>query len=281
MKKTICLLLAIAIKSALSFAQTTNIVKTVKKDTTSDTNFEKFSTDEFIFKFTMPVKPCDQFGNVTANASVETAFKGNQFHISSITPSGNFVIQFNNFLDSKRRNLNGKYYLIEKDTYPMGKYWADNMDDPKFTVNFGTLVTPFKFRPTKSLFTSNLNLGSMANFQLETGRGWSVGALLGISLSQVTLDSLSTNYKVKTTTDRPALTPSFSFMTSNGKVDFTLGFGIDYINRTSIIEQSWIFNGKPWIGFGIGISLFSNNNSTAKKTTASGDQTAKAIAPTP
>ena len=141
--------------------------------------------------------------------------------------------------------------------------YADSI--PKWTVSLGTLTNPFKLRPTKGQFTSNLNLGTAIFAQYKLSENWSGGGILGISLTSVTLDSASTTGHVLTTSERPAITPSLSFLIAYKNVNFTLGVGIDYINTTTDIEKSWIFNKKPWIGFGIGISLF--NGSVASMST--------------
>ena len=62
---------------------------------------------------------------------------------------------------------------------------------------------------------------------------WSYGAVPGISLSSVTLDSLFTNDTVRTNTDRPAFIPSFSAVLSYSAISHTVCLGVGYINKTS------------------------------------------------
>ncbi len=166
--------------------------------------------------------------------------------------------------------FNKNYFLLKK--VDMKNSCSEYTPVANNTLDFGTFTTPFKFRPTKSLFTNNLSLGTSIIYQNKFLTDWSYGGVGGISLTSVSLDSLSTNYKVKTSTDRPALTFSLGGIVSYKTINFTLGLGWDYINKTSIVEQSWIFQGKPWIGFGIGNSLFNAASSTTNKTMASGAQ---------
>jgi hypothetical protein len=154
----------------------------------------------------------------------------------------------------KETEENAKYFVISQTDF--SSVCSQYISPRATSITFGTFTTPFKFRPTKSLFASDLTLGTVAYFNLKLNDNLSYGLATGISLTSVTLDSLSTNGKVKTTSDRPALTPSESLVVTYKGISFTIGTGIDYINKTSEAESSWIFNGKPWIGFGIGVNLF-------------------------
>jgi hypothetical protein len=67
-------------------------------------------------------------------------------------------------------------------------------------------------------------------------------------------------------------------MISYKNINFIIGGGADFISKTTDIatptnpEAGWIYNGKPWLGIGFGISLF-NNNSNSKATPTLPDQT--------
>lgn len=140
----------------------------------------------------------------------------------------------------------------------------------RWTVSLGALTTPFKLRPSKGLFTSNLNLGTAVSIQYQASVNWAIGGIIGLSLSSVTLDSASTGGLLSTPSERPAITPSFSALVSYKNINFTLGVGIDYINTETNIEKAWIFNKKPWIGFGIGLSLFNGTIATTGVTAIAG-----------
>ncbi|WP_295671656.1 hypothetical protein [uncultured Mucilaginibacter sp.] len=159
---------------------------------------------------------------------------------------------------------NAKYFVISETDFT--SVCSQYTSPRSASLTFGTFTTPFKFRPTKSLFTSDLSLGTVAYYNLKVNEDVSYGVAFGVSLTSVTLDSLSTNGKVKSSSDRPALTPSASFVITVKGISFTIGAGIDYINKTTAVERSWVFNNKPWIGFGIGLNLFgatpSNNTTT-------------------
>ena len=267
MKRYLLLILtAICISTSSVLSQTI-----VNSNPTITKNINNLNTDhEYIFNGNVLIYECNAVG-VKVSEDAIIAHQGNRFYIRAINyTSGDFTIQFLNFTDTKSISLNGKYFLLSK--ADMEHSCSDNTDASKWVINYGALIIPFKFRPTKSLFTSNLNLGSSIYFQYKMSPDWAHGVVVGISLSSVTLDSLSTRYKIKTNTDRPAFTPSLSYVISYKNISFTAGVGTDIINKTSIIEKSWIFNGKPWIGFGIGINLFSSGGPTSN-TTPTKDQT--------
>lgn len=260
-----------------AFAQTHQ--DTTHSHSASYSIHEYDTNHEFIFDANVVIFECTEVGVKKSNTPI-TAMQGYTFNIKAVDPvTGALTIKFVNFTDLAKREIynNKKYFILTRNDKINS--CSDNTDS-NWTISYGALVTPFKFRPTKSLFTSNLNLGSSVYFQYKLSKDWSHGVVVGISLSSVSLDSLSTNYKIKTNSDRPALTPSISYVLSCKNISFTLGIGADYINKTSVIEQSWIFNGKPWIGFGIGINLFNSGGSTSK-TEQSADQSKSSKSTTP
>jgi|GEM_PF-2352222 len=151
-------------------------------------------------------------------------------------------------------------------------------------INFGVLTTPFKLRFNKFSFSNNLSVGGAVYFQKKLKNDWSIGTVGALSLSSVTLDASSTNIyengatsltPLTTSTTRPAFTPSAYFVLGYKNINFIIGGGADYISKSTDKptpdnpEAGWIYNGKHWLGLGIGFSLFNNNKSTT--TTAAPD----------
>lgn len=175
-----------------------------------------------------------------------------------------------NYINIKDTTSNGeiselpanlRFFIISKDQFL--QYAEEYTHTSKFGFTFGTFTYPFKYRTQKSYFTSNLSLGSSVSGKYQWNDNNSIGGIFSLSLSSVTLDSASTNGVVKTSTDRPALTPSLGIVYAYKSINFTVGMGWDFINRPSPIEKSWIYHGKNWIGFGIGINLFSTVSSSS------------------
>jgi hypothetical protein len=225
-------------------------------------------TGYYIIAWNITVQECDPVGVVdTAKKGTAIAKQGYRFHVKGYNSKGDAIVQFRDLKpkhdSTAMKTFNGKYFLISKND--MTNNVRDYFDVNTIQFTYGVLSMPFKFRPTKSIVTNNLSLGSSVYGQFPGYGAWGYGGVLGLSLSSVTLDSLSTSGKVKTNTDRPAFTPSLSFVASHGNLSLIFGAGVDIINKTSEIEKSWIFNGKPWIGFGIGINLFTVSNTNTVK----------------
>ncbi len=181
-------------------------------------------------------------------------------------------------------NDNRRYFLLGKDSFT--KSCVEYHQVKKWDVNFGTLVTPFKLRFRRFEFANNLSVGGAVYYQRKFDMDWSLGGVFALSLSSVTLDRASTNIHqnatntnppLTTSTTRPAFSPSIHGVLSYKNISFTLGVGFDFISKPTDIasatnpEAGWIYNGKPWLGLGLGISLF--NNSATKATPNTPGQT--------
>ena len=181
------------------------------------------------------------------------------------------------------------YFIMSQDSVDQ----LSGVETPlqKWDATFGILTTPFKIRYRKFAFTNNAGLGTAVFIQKKVSANWSYGWVPGISLTSVTLDAASTNIHTNssptsptmplgTSTTRPAFTPSLSFMLAYKTINFTLGLGCDMIAKPTAVatsadpEAGWIYNGKPWIGIGFGVSLFGNNSGNSA-TTATDGQTPK------
>ncbi len=237
-------------------------------------NIQIYKGIDYVLDANVDLTECDAVGGDIKKSQPKHSIenKGLTFTVAKVAPNCDLIIIFDDFKTADSVTYNGRYFRLKKED--VANNFSDVNSNRIYLFQFGSFTTPFKFRPTKSLFTNNLSLGTSLSYLHPLpgkGKDWSIGFVGGISLTSVTLDSLSTNYKVKTSTDRPALTPSFSALIAYKNINITFGFGADYINRTSIVEKSWIFNGKPWIGFGIGINLFNSSN-TGNSTTPTTDQ---------
>ena len=261
MKKQLLLLISFFFFFFVSFSQET---------------IQKYKGKTYIFDSYEQVTECDPLGGNTVGTST-IVLKGSLFTIVRVPDSTHLVIKFlewNKKDSAKREQFNfskdkstaiktEKFFLLEKRVFD--RSCSEYTIQQKWDITFGTLTTPFKFRYDPFLFTSNLNLGTSISFQRRFYTNWSWGIVGGLSLSSVTLDSFSTKGYVKTSTERPAVTPSLSLMIGYKNVNVTLGVGWDFINKTSTVEQSWLYHGKRWIGLGIGVNLF-NSTSSAPQT---------------
>jgi len=177
---------------------------------------------------------------------------------------------------------NVRYFTLPIDS--VNQVSTEEVSLPNWDITFGILTTPFKIRFRKFAFSNNAGIGTAVYFQKKFNKNWSWGVVPGISLTSVTLDAASTNVHpdgtvsaplskssatmpLTTSSTRPAFTPSLSYVISYKTINFTIGAGCDFISKPTEIatgsnpEAGWIYNGKPWLGIGFGVSLFGNNSS--------------------
>ncbi|MDQ0636779.1 hypothetical protein QF042_000344 [Pedobacter sp. W3I1] len=130
-----------------------------------------------------------------------------------------------------------------------------------FTWGFLTLPIKARFGNSKAPFTFEEKI----NFGISAGVKWqhvntvySASNLLGgISVGSV---------KVDKDNSASAISLSVGYMYQYDKFQIGLFTGLDFIDKSGTVN--WGYQGKPWLGFAIGFSLFGEN-----KTSASTDQT--------
>lgn len=234
-------------------------------------NIDHYKGKIYIFDAYEVGVECDALGGNTGAST--TMLKGAMFSVERVPDATHLVIRFLKWKKDQTKvskyNLKASgervFFLLTKAIFDAS--CSEHQLVPAWDINFGSMTTPFKFRSHPFLFTTNLNLGTSVAFQKKFEKSWSWGIIGGLSLSSVSLDSFSTKGIVKNVTERPAVTPSFHGMIGYKNINITIGLGWDFINRTSSIEEIWIYHGKRWIGIGIGVSLF-NANSNAQGTEA-------------
>ncbi|MFT3748651.1 MAG: hypothetical protein QM768_10055 [Agriterribacter sp.] len=240
----------------------------------------------YIFNYDVSLPECDIVGQPRATPQIIP--KGSKFYINHIRNDGYVIVileyklpsvttapNYTEQLDKRRRlnfisNPNQSIKTLNSENDNIRHFFLSNDEfinsvaelKPRGEWNYGTLIQPFKFRSNPSFFTTDLSLGAVVGYQFLQVRQtkWNAGIYGGLSLTKVILDSLSTGGTVRTNTERPAFTPSINLLLGYGNVfSITAGIGWDIINKTSSIEKSWVYQGKSWIGLGIGIKLFTPN----------------------
>ncbi len=132
-----------------------------------------------------------------------------------------------------------------------------------FTWGFLTLPIKARFGNSKAPFTfeEKINFGISAGLRWQhVNRVYSASNLLGgVSVGGVKIDK-----------DNSASALSFSagYMYQYDVFQIGIFTGVDFIDKSAGV--SWGYQGKPWVGFAIGFSLFGEN-----KTTVAGEQSQK------
>ncbi|HXD94703.1 MAG TPA: hypothetical protein VNX01_15965 [Bacteroidia bacterium] len=179
--------------------------------------------------------------------------------------------------DEAQSDANTKFFRLKKRDFDNScRVNVPAKKLPKWDFTYGPLTVPFKirnfFNSGSLAFTPNLSLGGAIYGQRKITPNFSVGGVAGISVSSITLDSVSTKGAVKTSSTgntRPSLTMTAQILIAYKNINVIAGVGFDFIDIASPIERSWIYQGKPWFGLGIGVNLF-NGGSTAPQAPSSG-----------
>lgn len=138
---------------------------------------------------------------------------------------------------------------------------------------YGITLIPFKLRfggGDKDFqygegFSLGLNAG--VEFNLRSRKEQSVSVLAGIAASTVSVDSESTNNYIEEdkVTTSGAFTPSLGIVYAYERFQIGAFVGWDIIGGA--LGENWIYNKKPWLGLGLGFTIFQKN-----KTEGSGKQ---------
>lgn len=168
------------------------------------------------------------------------------------------IESFNLIFDNQ--NWDFRYFLISESDLEMYSVAVKSRYGPCA----GVATLPFKYRPTSGDFTKDITLTGLGGFKYTNRVGVDFNTMLGIGISSVTIDSSNTNAKYKSSGEFSAITLSFGEVIEWKKLQFGVFIGIDMVRRADV--HSWINQGKPWLGFGIGFSVFSESSVVNEKT---------------
>ena len=143
---------------------------------------------------------------------------------------------------------------------------------PKYEFNYGTISYLGRMRPkvgdVSGRWSTDLNLGLTAGLRRNIGKNVGLSLLAGLAITRINLDSISTNGIVRSTSEKPAFTPSLNMLFSFQNFSVGFGIGMDWINEDSKETSAWIYNKKLFYAVGFGINIFrtsSNENGTTKQ----------------
>lgn len=156
-----------------------------------------------------------------------------------------------------QETITKKYFLLAK-TYlendcekviPKGFYGAQ----------LAVTTVPFKLRLKNFDFYSSQTLGLALNFRKKpfTKSDFYINGLFGLNLSFVNLDSFTTKGIVsgQPINNVGVLSPMAGVVFEFHKVQLGFMLGFDLMNKSNLDKYKWIYNGKPWLGIGLGISI--------------------------
>lgn len=207
-------------------------------------------------KFTIVNKKDDyyiiDFWNWKLTDSPESSF----INIDTVTNKNTNIYKYNN-LNIKKENgeIKSRYFLLTKFQFEA----LVKELKAKLEPTVGALVLPVKFRFTPTDFSKDITFSGTGGIKWNPfpNKDISFSFIVGLGVSAVTLDSTSTNGFVTNSEDRAAITALGGVVLQWQFLQLGVFTGGDWLARKNI--DNWADQGKPWFGFGIGVSLYSKD----------------------
>lgn len=118
------------------------------------------------------------------------------------------------------------------------------------------MVLPFKLRPQYGVFSKDLTLSGMGGLKhnIRRNQDASISAVIGVGISSITVDSISTRGEFRSTAEQAAITISTGLVTKWRHLQFGAFIGWDHLSQAE--RLGWKHQGAPWVGLGIGLAVF-------------------------
>lgn len=170
---------------------------------------------------------------------------------------------------SKKKSI--RYKSLSLEDYTTYSYYSITKAQLDFKANIikrsdldlvvGTVITPIKLRNNPFDFSKDITIGTTfgVKYTLNQDKQAAVDCLIGVGISSVSLDSFATHGRTMDNIDLLAFTSSIGVVLELGNAQIGVFLGIDFISNENQIKYDWIYQGKPWVSFGIGFSMFSFN----------------------
>ncbi len=126
----------------------------------------------------------------------------------------------------------------------------------------GVATLPFKYRPGTHEFSKDLSISGLGGIRHMGLFGHltttSFSTLVGIGVASVTLNSDNTNGTLTKSSDFAAISISLGEVVEWKRLQIGVFAGWDSVQKTD--KNNWQNQGKIWVGFGIGFSIFSESS---------------------
>ena len=219
---------------------------------------------EFQFVVECPVYPSSLSGDAT-DTIVLVAPSGSRFILIDwlneravirfiLTPGQHRLSKNLSPLDEEPGNY--RYFIISKSHF---LFKARPLSRSRYALSLGNIISPLKIRLYPFDFSRDLMIGSTIGlrYQPSASRALSCNLLLGLGLSQNSIDSSTTNGRLRIPTDVLTFTPSLGCVVEFGQAQLGLFTGWDVMAQNTPYRKEWIYSRQPWLALGVGYAIFS------------------------
>jgi len=159
---------------------------------------------------------------------------------------------------------NGEYFLIDAKDFntKTSEFYGRTSS---FAWGFSTLPIKLRFggkdRPFEYSTGFSLGINAGYEYQFKSRVKQSIGVLLGMGVSTVLVSPESTNSVINKSTTTGAFVPTLSLLYSYSHFQIGTFVGADFIPGE--IGKNWVYRNSPWLGLGLGFTIFQRNKSDA------------------
>lgn len=203
------------------------------------------------------------------------AKSGTKFTAYEIKENNQLLIKFwkydGNIQSKPKKNNNELYSYISEETN--NRYFIMNLDDfnkktsefngtnHSFIWGFSTIPIKLRFKNDNAPFQyeTGFSLGVNAGyeFQFQSKNKQSIGFLLGVGISAVNITPETVNDYIDKSITTGAFTPSLGLVYTYESFQIGAFTGLDIIPGE--LGQNWDYEDKPWLGLGLGFTIFQKN----------------------
>lgn len=248
------------------------------------TSFTVFSQEKsYKFKIGQVLEQFDISTGLPVAPAVRRLIKEHYyFNVESII-NGDYIIRVLEFETSieyygvKGSDLNTELYkdsssqpIYFKVPVAVWNQFAEEVFE-KTGVTFGIMNIPIKLRFANSNpdhrkrlleLDANVNLGLSVAPYWKRSNDQVFFTPLGITITQVVANPVNTLDYLQTTENRSGFSAFLGFIYQKDGYQIGVLFGADW--ATGNVSEYWVYQGKPWLGVGIGVGLFAPNNKPIK-----------------
>ena len=256
-----------------------------------------YSQNDKVYRFTksISIQEYDISKGSPDEDKKEIAQKGWLFKIDQDLDSG-YVIRFlkwkkneirnkNFYSNTIMANKNGKEVKVDeapKYFFISDSQFTDAISEyigkaPWLSFVTGAITVPIKIRPSGEEmdaegnklrpfdFTGDINIGVSVGARIRlhpNGRSFVIPSA-GINITSISVDPSTVKNEIITSkTNASSLTPFIgtTFEYDNFQASFLVGWD-KLAGRTG---ENWIYQGKPWLGIGLGYNIFNTSNNTPR-----------------